>query len=447
MQIPFEIQKSLKADVVIAGGGVAGIAAAVSAARSGADTLLIEAGPYLGGTATAGLVGPFMSCLDPDGHIPLIRGFFEEFCERMIADGGAIPWRDCPGGDSRSGYRTAGHIGVTPFEPECFKRTADRLCREAGVRLLCHTLLVGAEVKDRKIAAVYTADGEAFTRIEGHTFIDCTGSAVLAHKAGASVFRGDENGFVQTASLFFRIDNVDEAALDAYMSEHTDARSRNFMDEIEAGRQDGSFPCGTSKLRIFKNPDDSWTVNMAQHDEDFDELDAAEVTMAEILQREQIVKIVAFLRKAVPPLKNIRLVSTASCLGIRESRRMMGRTLFCAGDLLGGRMFDDRIAVCANSIDVHQKVGNTYRAYTGSRYSIPMGALISRDLDNLLAAGKCLSADSLAFSAVRVMPPCFAMGEAAGICAALAAIRKKTVPAIPVTEIQNEILKRGGYLG
>ncbi|MBQ8509441.1 MAG: FAD-dependent oxidoreductase [Clostridia bacterium] len=448
MQATFEIRNELYADVVVCGGGVAGISAAVSAAKSGAVTLLIESGGYLGGTATKGMVGPFMTCLDAKGENQIIRGFFSEFVNRMIADGGAVSYNDCPGGDSWSGYRLAGHIGVTPFDTECLKRTADRLCVESGVNLLCHTTLIGCETDGRRITAIYTADGEGIDKIRAKVFIDCTGNASLAAKAGAATFRGDGDGFMQTASMFFIIDGVDRDALDAHMAEHTEMRERFYMDAIEAGRADGRFPCGTMKLRIYENPNGTWTVNMAQSDDPLNELSAADITTVEIAQREQIQKLIAFLREEIPPLRNIRLVATASDMGIRESRRIVGRHLFCLEDITSAVKFDDRIAVCANSIDIHQKVGVAYTAYkSGSNYYIPLSCLIPKDMDNLLAAGKCLSADKYAFAAVRVMPPCFAMGEAVGITAAMAAAKGVNVPDVPVCSVQEEIVRRGGYIG
>jgi len=138
---------------------------------------------------------------------------------------------------------------------------------------------------------------------------------------------------------------------------------------------------------------------------------------------------------------------TAPELGIRESRRMVGLHMFCLDDILNAVRFEDRIAVCANSIDIHEKVGVAYTTHTGNNYYIPLSCLISRDMDNLLAAGKCLSADKYAFAAVRVMPPCFAMGEAVGIAAAIAAARKIDVPDVPAADVQAEIIRRGGYLG
>lgn len=447
-QISLCVDREYECDVLVAGGGVSGFAAAVSAARCGAKTILIESGGFLGGTATKGFVGPFMTCYDAKGETQIIRGLFSELVERLERVGGCVPYTACRGGDSFSGYRTAGHIGVTPFDGEALKRVTEEMCLEAGVRLLYHTAVIGCATETNRVTHVYAADAGNILSIQAHTFIDTTGSAVLAARAGAETMRGNDDGILQTASTFFKITGVDKAALDAYMAEHTDMRSRFFMDVIAAGQADGSFPCGTQKLRIFENPDgETWTVNMAQVDDQLNELDGESVTDAEIMQRQQILQIVAFLKKHIAPLRNIRLLSTASDIGVRESRRIVGRTVMTREDILNARKFDDAIAVCANSIDIHQKKGVSYSAHTEESYTIPLSSLISVNIENLLTAGKSLSADRYAFAAVRVMPPCVAMGQAAGITAALAAKKRIAVRDVPYAEVKEHLLCGGAYLG
>ena len=168
--------------------------------------------------------------------------------------------------------------------------------------------------------------------------------------------------------------------------------------------------------------------------------------MGEDKKRKQIVKMIRFLRKHIPGLENIKLVVSGSDIGIRESRRIVGKTVFCLDDIQKARKFEDRIAVCANSIDIHHSDGVSYTAHQTENYYIPLSCLISNNIENLLTAGKSLSADKYAFAAVRVMPPCIAMGEAAGITAAIAA--KNGVPAadVPYKEVQKELIKRGAYL-
>lgn len=442
------VRKTYDCDVLVVGGGVAGLSAAVAAARQGAKVILCEEGGYLGGTATRGLVGPFMTCYDRTGKTQIIRGFFSEFVERMIQEGGAVSPADCHGGDSYSGYRTAGHIGVTPFSPEVFKTVAEAFCTEEKVKLLYHSRLIACETQDGIVRKAYFSNVSGLDAVRAKVFIDTTGSAVLAEKAGARTVRGDENGTVQMVSMFFRIKGVDKEALDRYMSENREMRRRFFMDEIEEGQRTGAFPCGTVKLRIFEDPDGFWSVNMVQEDKPVNELDVEELTAAEISQRKMIPAMVAFLKKNVPALKDIRLVDTASDLGVRESRRIVGKTLLTGEDICHSRYSEEQIAVCANSMDRHQPNGVAYTPYASDRnYYIPLSCLISADIKNLLTAGKTVSADRDAFAAIRVMPPCFAMGEAAGIAAAMAASEHAgDVWKVETAKVQEEIRRGGGYL-
>ena len=443
----FLVEKEYFCDVLVCGGGVSGFASAVSAARSGAKTILIESGGFLGGTATKGLVGPFMTCYDSKGEKQIIKGLFLELVDRLIAENGAVSPALCRGGDSYSGYRTAGHIGVTPFNFEALKSVTEKICIESGVKLLYHTTLIGCVKSGNKISCVYAADSNSIIAIHAKIFIDTTGTAALAEKAGAETMRGNEDGNLQTASTFFTVSGVNKAVLDAYMETHTDMRSRFFMDQIEKGKADGRFPCGTNKLRIFENPDGTWVVNMAQVDEQLNELDCEAITNAEIQQRQQIQKLIDFLRQEIPGLEKIQLAATASDIGIRESRRIVGKTIFCLDDIQSAQKFNDRIAVCANSVDIHQKNGVAYTAHTSDNYYIPLSCLISNSIDNLLTAGKSLSADKYAFAAVRVMPTCIAMGQAAGIAAAIAAERDISADAVPYQQVQARLLQGDAYLG
>ncbi len=442
----FNIDKEYSCEVLVCGGGVSGIAAAIAAARNGADTILIESGGFLGGTATKGLVGPFMPCYDAKGEMQIIRGFFEELVTRLVEVGGAISHKECHGGDSYSGYRTPGHYGVTPFNQEALKSVSEQMCLEAGVKLIYHTTVIGCNTDERNITEVFAATPENIISISAKAFIDTTGSAVLAHKAGNATMRGDEDGNVQTASLFFKIDGVDKQVLDRHMAEHPDMREHFFMDIIEQGQNEGSFPCGTMKLRIYETPAGDWNVNMAQVDDGFNELDCEELTNAEISQRVQMQKIFEFLKNNIKGLENIRLVTSASDIGVRESRRVVGRTILTLDDIQSAKKFDDRIAVCANSIDIHQKKGVAYSAHNDENYYIPLSCLIAKDIDNLLTAGKSLSADKYAFAAVRVMPPAIAMGEAAGVTAALAAKSGNNVTDVDYKEVQKILRQSGAYL-
>jgi len=445
--VSFDIAKRFDCDVFVCGGGVAGIAAAVSAARGGAKVILADNNGYLGGSATAGMVGTFMTCLDTKGEKQIIKGFFEEFVQELLKENGAIYHTECPGCDSHSGYRQTGHIGVTPYDFEAFKRVAERLCLEAGVKLIYHATFIKCDAEDGVVRTAYLALKDGIYEINARVFIDTTGDGALSYSAGAETMYGDEDGTIQNPTLFCTINGVDKEMLDEYVANSKNPRERFYMDLIDEGKRSGEFPCGTYKLRLFEGLGGYWNVNMAQVDENIDVLDGEVITEAEISQRVQLVEIIKFLRKYIPSLRDIKMVSSAAALGIRESRRVVGNYILTVDDVSASTDFPDKVVACSNSIDVHCKDRVNYQTRKSEKnYYIPLSSLIVKDFSNLLVAGRCLSADRFALAAVRVMPPCFAMGEAVGVTAALALVHGGNVNSVDVREVQSTLIKNNGYL-
>lgn len=421
MKFEVEIRRETECDVLVVGGGVAGFAAALRAAREGARVILAEENGYLGGTATAGLVAPFMTCYDTAGERQLIHGIFEELVRELAAIGGAIPPSECRRCDSYSGYKLRGHLGTTPFDREALKLVTERMCLAAGVELRYHSLLVGVERDGRRVTACTFANKGGFDRIRAKVFLDCSGDAALCHTAGGACLFSDEEGNLQPVSTFFMIDNVDKAKLDRAVYAAADECGRAFMELIEEARVAEGFPCGTVKVRLYEQPNGIWAVNMCQIDRPFDVNDPDEITKAEIEGRAQAHAIFAFLKARVPGLANARLLATSERVGIRESRRIVGEYTLTHEDLLTSRRFEDAVVVLANSVDVHTSGAVKYTAFSNSEpYTIPYRCLVHRDFDNVWSAGKTLSADRLALGAVRVMPPAMATGEAAGLAASIA---------------------------
>ena len=442
MKLEAEIKKEFSCDVLVIGGGVAGFAAALAAAREGAKVILTEENGYLGGTATAGLVAPFMTCYDTKGENQLIHGIFEELVNELIKVNGAIPPADCRKCDSYSGYKLHGHLGTTPIDKEQLKVVMEQMCLKAGVELKYHYLFVQAKKVDRVLKSAIFATGNGFYQISAKAFIDCTGDASVCYAAGGECAFSEENGRLQPASTFFLIDNVDKEALDAICLPSQDGRERAFMDLVEAAKARGEFPCGTQKVRLYEQPNGIWAVNMCQIDEPFDVTDPDLITKAEIDGRQQVREIFRFLKKDVPGLQNIRLLQTSERVGIRESRRIVGEYVLTHEDLLASRQFEDAVVYLSNSVDVHTPGAVNYQPFKNEApYSIPYRCLVPKDFDNVWSAGKSVSADRHAHGAVRVMPPSIAMGEAAGVASAIAVQKQLPAKQIPVDLLQSKILK------
>ena len=339
------------------------------------------------------------------------------------------------------------HLGTTPVDKEKLKLIMERMCREAGVILKYRYLFVGAETEGRFIRACTFATNNGFYRIEAKSVIDCTGDAAVCYRAGGECYFSDETGALQPVSTFFLIDGVDKERLDDLLLSTTDERARAFMDLLAEERAEHGFPCGTVKVRLYEQPGGIWSVNMCQIDHPFDVNDPDCLTEAEIEGREQAHAIFDFLVRRVPGLEHARLLQTSDRVGVRESRRIAGEYLLTYEDLCASRMFEDAVVVLSNSVDVHTSGAVNYRAFANpAPYSIPYRSLVHRDFDNLWSAGKTVSADRLAHGAVRVMPPCVAMGQAAGIAAAMSAKDGTPAREIAAAALREQLKQEGAYL-
>lgn len=415
--------KDYTCDVLVCGGGPAGICAAVSAARNGADTMLVERYGYLGGMATAGLVFPLMTRFAGDERI--IDGVFQEIIERLDAKGGY-------GGPDRPAM----------FDTEMLKVVADEICIESGVRLLFHTMLCGAEIGNARIdrAVIHNKSGER--GIRAGMYVDATGDADLAYLAGVPCEKGREGDHLtQPMTLNFRMAGVDKSRMP----------DRNTITEFYLkARAEGRIDCPRNDVLWFVTPrEDEIHFNTTRIIR-ADATNAEDLTRAEIDSRRQVMQYVAFLKSDVPGFENAYLEMTAAQIGVRESRRIVGEYVLTAEDLLSARKFDDCIARGSYNVDIHDPDGGgtvIKRLAPGESYDIPYRSLVPKKIDNLLVAGRPISSTHEAHSAIRIMPIAAAIGEAAGAAAALC-VRDKTIPRkLDVGELQRVLSAQGANLG
>jgi hypothetical protein len=444
-----DVPVARECDVLVAGGGPAGIAAAIAAARNGASTVLVEQYGFLGGTSTAGLVGPFMTSSSLDGTIQLVRGIFDELVNRMEAMGGAIHPSKVPAGSPYSAYIEYGAHHTTPFHPETMKLVSAEMCLEAGVDLYLHSFLADAIIENDTVTGALVANKSGLQAIQARVAVDCTGDGDLAFWAGAEMVKGrEQDGKMQPLSMFFRIGNVDRARVEAHRQAHPDD-IRPFAGIIREARERGEYPIPRLGVNMHMEPDGwAWRINTSR----LLGLDATQVDdliTGEIEGRRQVAFLMGFFRQHLPGFKNCILLETGTQVGVRETRRIMGEYILTQEDLGAGRLFDDSIAFAGFPIDIHQVdgAGGIYHErLTANIYSIPYRSLLPKRVEQLLVAGRCLSATHEAAGAVRVMPHCFATGQAAGTAAALA-VRHGVAPrSVSVLELQQQLLAGGAYL-
>lgn len=426
--------RELLADVVVAGGGTAGVVAAIAAARLGADTLVVEQMGALGGTQANGWVTPMM----PNylGDFKLDRGLNLEI---VAAQSRAQP---------PPGPLEHGDVWYDPVGLAC---VLDDLAAEAGVRVLLNSTLVRAERAGRKVWAVEIATRGGDFRVGAKAFVDATGDADLCVRAGAETSGGNEDGLHQPMTLRFAMGNVD---LERARTGNADIWRVDEGGFLEAGYGEATEGPLGPKIReavskgVLIEGDlgyfQVFTVNGRPREMAFncpriaglDPLDPFEMSEAYRVGRAKIRRIAAFVQRWLPGFEEAYVSAVAPLMGIRESRRVVGEYILTAEDHLVCRKFPDVVARNRYPIDIHLKKGIDYRKFPpGEWHEIPYRSLVAKGFDNLWVAGRCLSADFVAQSAVRIQPVCRSMGQAAGSAAALCARSGLAARDLPYPEL------------
>jgi len=412
----------LNTEVLVVGGGPAGVAAAVSSGRLGAKTLLVERYGFLGGMATAGLVNPFMVSRFPSGEL-IMSPVFREIVDKLKEVGAA------------SSGKLFGQPHIV-FDPEVLKFVLLEHVKEAGVKILFHSLGSGAILKGRKLAGVVLETKSGQVRVFSKVTIDATGDADIAAGSGAPYELGRaKDGLMQPATMNFNIGGVDAGKMPT-----REEMDRMFLAAKEAGRV--AIP--REKLLWFETVRPGEVHFNVTRIIGIDGTRVEDLTKAEIEGRRQVEEVFGFLKEEVPGFAASYISSVATQVGIRETRRIVADYVLTEDDVLSGKVFKDGIAKCSYPIDIHDPkgVGTTFKLLEKT-YDIPYRCLVPKKVENLLVAGRPISVTHEAFSSTRVMPTCMALGEAAGIAAALSAKKKISPKKVDAGQIREILLKRG----
>ena len=456
-------------DVVVAGGGMAGVCAAIAAARNGASVVIIDRYTFLGGNATAGLLGNFLTFHNMKGE-QICEGIAQEVVDGCIAMGGAFSEHR---GHLPNAYGNCNTC--TPIDAEVLKLVAQKLCIDAGVKLMLNAYVVGPLVEGNRIAGVVIINKSGQTTVRGKVIIDCTGDADLIAKAGGAFHQGDEDGRTMSVSLFSRMANVDlekhfqyvkanpeefMLAEDPFIGKTKAQRAAELTHWIEYPMVTGYYTAvkeaqargefHPNRQRIvfsISNIPGVVTINatsMLGHNP----VDGADLTDAAIEGRQQVFKVADFFRKYVPGFEDAFTLDSASALGIRESRRIVGVDVLKDDWCAAGSKSDQDIGRGAHCMDVHQPSGIIEHKHIadGDSYGIPYGCIVPVALDGVLVAGRCLSSDRFANGSARNQAHIQAVGQAAGTAAAMSVTSNISPRDIDVSALRQRLTAQGAIV-
>lgn len=406
-----------KYDLIVVGGGVSGVASAVSAAREGLSVLLLEKFGSLGGAMSNSLVFPFMRhVVRGDSGKVTSAGIFAEMKAR------------------REKYKD--------LSWETYKFVFDDMVSEAGVEVLFHVTAFEAVTEGREIRSLKVATKCGVLEFAADFFIDASGDGELIAMTGCDYQLGRESdGYCQPMTTCFRLSGVD---LDRFNEEKPELQKK--YNELQA---EGKITNPRENILVFTGIGDGIlhfnTTRVVKHDP----TDPFEVSRAEMIARRQVNEMVEFLKEYSEAFKSSSLVYIANHIGVRESRKLKGVHILTGDELRACTVFDDAIALGCYNIDIHNPTGTgTYIYYflDGTYYSIPYRSLLPKEYDNMLVAGRCLSADHVAHSAVRVIPICACLGEAAGTALAIAKADGKNAHTVDITKLRSRLIEKGAAL-
>ncbi len=430
-----EIPVTAEVDAIVAGGGPAGIGAAVAAARNGARTLLVEQYGVLGGMATAGLVLHFQRWTINRRRI--IGGLAWELATRV----GEMNRKFNTPGPWNTGWEGA---GIAPFDPEQLKYVADRMVIESGVDVLLHTFVCGVLKSGRRVDGLVVENKSGRQALMGRVVIDATGDGDVAAFAGAPFEKGSPvDGSMQAMTMCFRVANADYAVLSEHPKENGQdlVVRRAMLKAIE----EGVLPVIGGPW-IVPNVRGEFRINAARQWGDSTRTE--DLTRASTEGRHLVWVFFEWLRDNFPEFRNSHIMDTGFQIGVRESRRVMGDYVLGVEDVLGGRKPSDTVALGAHAIDINSTTESSGHRmdYLAETYGIPYRSLLPLTLDNVLVAGRCLSATHEALASARVMAQSMAMGEAAGTAAALAVLHSCSPREVNTDELRETLRGQGAIL-
>lgn len=464
--------KEYSFDVVVAGGGPAGIAAAISSARRGKKTMLIEVNGCVGGTCTAGALPFWLG--HTNGSIPFpqmvkkglqykdlphprkaVGGIFEEAMNRIkAAEGGVGP---CKLGqtDKYPGLDRLGCHDEFTFDIEIGKRVLEEMLVEAGVTIRYYARVIDAVREGTVIKGIKFADKSGVQYVTADAFVDCTGDADVVAYAGFETYKGDKvTGEMTGCSLVCHIENVDSAAIEKFLNEGGDPWFQEQYQKAVTENPDADLSQVLEGNHLIMFPmvqEGVFMINAGTSFMGYDGTNGEQMTELTIRGRQRAKALVEVLfRKYMPGGENARLRLTATYPGVRETRRIISEGALTEQHLLEGTSFTDTVALAGRHFDLWRSTGQEFatkgKTVKKGITEIPYSCMIPKGSENIIVAGRCVEAEGQALGPARIISTCFAMGEAAGTAAAHKIEENKAFRNIDIRELRNDLRSHGAEI-
>jgi glycine/D-amino acid oxidase-like deaminating enzyme len=434
-------------DVVVCGGGPAGCAAALSARRTGLSVLLLESQGQLGGMGTSGLVSHWLGGRTANGSW-IVGGIFREFSEEAAEQGIAL----LPRQNAEVKYQPHGWLdglvhGI-PFDPFAMAAYLDRKMISAGVKLLFGTQVADAMIVDGRITRLLLANKAGLQTVSALAVIDATGDADVAARTGCPTVLGrDADHLMTPATLMFHVDNVDQEALSAYIHAKETPRFKELIQHLRSTGE-WTFPYEIFISLQMQEPG-VLMINTSRL-VGVDGTDPRSLTQGLIQGREETRQLLALMRKHIPGCAQARIKAVATSLGVRETRRIVGDYVLSVDDLVTGKSFADTIGLSGYGWDLPDPKRPSHQPMEGRKAPyptpIPYRVMLPRAVKNLICPGRAISVERDVLGPLRVMAPCMAMGEAAGLAAQQVVTRELAFANVDIAVLQTTLRAQGAIL-
>jgi len=455
-------RQTLKTEVLVLGGGSGGVGAALASAREGAETIIVDRQGFLGGNMTIGL--PLLGFLDAQGRVAT-KGIAQELVDRLIEYDGSFGHRECPL-----------HNSTTVIDPNLMRIVIFEKVKEYGVHPLLHCEIIDTTVENGELKSVIVKGKGQEIEIFADVFIDATGDGDVGYLSGAEYekgqySKGEIKKEIQPGTLMFTVGGFKLEKFMDYLEEHPEELKHGESMKIRPGytaeflrasenhvhvglkntvsrlRKEGKCPIDRDTIIYINLPKEGYIAINSIRIMNFDGSSVDDLSKGEIDGHLQILPLIKMLKENVPGFEDIYLSSIAPFMGVRESRRIIGKQMIREEAALNAEVPEDTIALGSYIIDIHSgKDDSTIIRSLKDPYGITYGATISRDVKRLMLSGRCISVDPVVFGSSRVMATCMAVGEGTGIGAALAAKQNILPEEVDVQLIRKKLRKHGALL-